>query len=72
MAKEKTMIIDCHTCDMRETKACTDCVVSVLVSEDGILELAEAEQAAIESMSRVGLVAPIRLIRDVNRAEGSH
>ncbi len=49
------MIIDCHTCDMRRTRACDDCVVAVLVGDDGILELAEAEQVAIESMSRVGL-----------------
>ena len=56
------MIIDCQTCDMRETSTCDDCVVSALVGEDGILELAEAEQSAIESMSRVGLVAPIRLV----------
>ncbi len=55
------MIIDCQTCDMRETNACDDCVVSALVDEHGILELVEAEQAAIESMARVGLVAPIRL-----------
>jgi hypothetical protein len=58
------MIIDCHTCDMRSTHACDDCVVSVLVGDDGILELVEAEQAAIESMSRVGLVSPIRLVTD--------
>lgn len=56
------MIIDCNTCDMRETSACNDCVVSVLVGDNGILELAEAEQAAIASMSRVGLVSPIRLV----------
>ncbi len=56
------MIIDCQTCDMRETNACDDCVVSALVGDDGILELIEAEQTAIESMSRVGLVAPIRLV----------
>ncbi len=47
---------------MRETNACDDCVVSALVGDDGILELIEAEQTAIESMSRVGLVAPIRLV----------
>jgi len=56
------MIIDCHTCDMRRTHACDDCVVAVLVGDDGILELVEAEQAAIESMSKVGLVSPIRLV----------
>jgi hypothetical protein len=47
---------------MRATKTCDDCVVSALVGDNGILELAEAEQAAIDSMSRVGLVPPIRLV----------
>jgi hypothetical protein len=47
---------------MRETNACNDCVVSVLVGDNGLLRLAEAEQAAIDSMSRVGLVSPIRLV----------
>lgn len=56
------MIIDCGTCDMRDTKACGDCVVAVLVGEDGILELAEAERDAITSMSSVGLVSPIRVV----------
>lgn len=59
------MIIDCGTCDMRETEVCDDCVVAVLVGEDGILELAEAEQIAITSMSRLGLVSPIRLVSSV-------
>ena len=49
---------------MRSTHACDDCVVAALVGDDGILELVEAEQAAIESMSRVGLVSPIRLVAD--------
>ena len=56
------MIIDCTTCDMRETNACNDCVVSVLVGDNGILELVEAEHEAIDLMSRVGLVSPIRLV----------
>ncbi|GMQ93106.1 MAG: hypothetical protein BMS9Abin12_0583 [Acidimicrobiia bacterium] len=58
------MIIDCGTCDMRETKVCDDCVVSALVRDAGILELAEVERAAIDSMSKVGLVPPIRLVSD--------
>ncbi len=66
------MIIDCNTCDMRATSACNDCVVSVLVGDNGILRLAEAEQAAIDSMSRVGLVSPIRLVvNDRGSGEGS-
>lgn len=56
------MIIDCGTCDMRGTRVCDDCVVSALVEDNGILDLAEAEQAAIDSMSKIGLVPPIRLV----------
>ena len=64
------MIIDCHECEMQDTSACQDCVVSVLVGEDGILELLEAERAAIETMSNVGLVSPIRLTVPRTRASG--
>ncbi len=56
---------------MRETNACDDCVVSALVADNGILELVEAEQAALESMSRVGLIAPIRLVEYEDRSEAS-
>jgi hypothetical protein len=65
------MIIDCQTCEMRETKACDDCVVSALVGDNGILELIEAEQAALDSMSKVGLIAPIRLVTYQGRSEAS-
>ncbi len=65
------MIIDCQTCDMRETAACDDCVVSALVGPNGILELADAEQAAIDSMSRVGLVSPIRLVTNESAETGT-
>jgi hypothetical protein len=55
------MIIDCETCDMRQTRTCDDCIVTALIGEHGILELADDERAAIDEMSKVGLVAPIRL-----------
>jgi hypothetical protein len=47
---------------MFETDACTDCVVGALVGHDGILELADTERHAIEALSRVGLISPIRLV----------
>jgi hypothetical protein len=56
------MIIDCDTCDMQHTRTCDDCIVTALVGQDGILELAEEERTAIDELSRVGLVAPIRLV----------
>ena len=56
------MIIDCDTCDMQHTRTCDDCIVTALLVPDGILELAEDEMTAIDELSRVGLVAPIRLV----------
>lgn len=55
------MIIDCDTCDMRSTRACGDCIVTALLGDHGILELADEEKTAIDELSRVGLVSPIRL-----------
>jgi hypothetical protein len=56
------MIIDCDRCAMSETDACKDCVVGALVGHNGILELADTERHAIEALSRVGLISPIRLV----------
>jgi len=56
------MIIDCDTCDMQHTKTCDDCVVTALLGKDGILELAVDERTAIDELSKVGLIAPIRLV----------
>ncbi len=56
------MIIDCDTCDMQHTTTCDDCIVTVLVGRDGILELADDAKAAIDELSKVGLIAPIRLV----------
>ena len=65
------MIIDCSTCVARSTPACDDCIVSAMCGPGGVLELDAEEQAAIESMSDIGLVKPIRLetMRD-RRASG--
>jgi hypothetical protein len=47
---------------MSETEVCKDCVVGALVGHEGILELADTERHAIEALSRVGLISPIRLV----------
>jgi hypothetical protein len=47
---------------MSETDVCKDCVVGALVGHNGILELADTERHAIEALSRVGLISPIRLV----------
>ncbi len=55
------MIIDCDECTMNRTDVCDDCVVQALVGDTGILALADDEWAAIDVMSSVGLISPIRL-----------
>ena len=46
---------------MQHTEACSDCVVTALAGPGGILELAEDERSALDAMSQIGLIAPIRL-----------
>ena len=55
------MIIDCADCRMQHTRACEDCVVTALMGPGGVLELADEEKSAIDAMSKIGLVSPIRL-----------
>lgn len=56
------MIIDCDTCMVAETDACSDCIVTALCAPGAVLELGSDERAAIDAMSEIGLVSPIRLI----------
>lgn len=56
------MLIDCDTCAVRGQK-CHDCVIGTFL--DGPprqLELDGAEQDAIGSLVRAGLVPPLRLV----------
>jgi len=63
------MIIDCDTCTMRDL-ACSDCVVSVLISISDLAsttpgkstreEISSAELSAISTLSEKGLVPPLR------------
>jgi hypothetical protein len=68
------MIIDCGCCSAQNTDACDDCIVTALCVPGGLLELAEEERTAIDAMSSVGLIAPIRLaprvIEDDRRSAG--
>lgn len=56
------MIIDCDTCLVAETDACRDCIVTALCAPGAVLELGSDERAAIDAMSKIGLVSPIRLV----------
>jgi len=58
------MIIDCDTCLVAETDACTDCIVTALCAPGAVLELGSDERAAIDAMGEIGLVSPIRLVAD--------
>jgi hypothetical protein len=61
------MIIDCDSCVMRQI-ACGDCVVSVLLdikpAPGKNAELTNADKAAINNLSSVGLVPPLRFVPD--------
>jgi hypothetical protein len=59
------MIIECDSCVMRQI-ACGDCVVSVLLdikpAPGKKAGLSDADKAAINNLSSVGLVPPLRFI----------
>lgn len=57
------MLIDCDRCSMRDTSACDDCVVGVLLAiGSGPLEIDEVERVALETLSDAGLVPRLRLV----------
>lgn len=59
------MLIDCDRCSMRDTTACDDCVVGVLLSiGTGPLELDDEEREALDALSDAGLVPRLRLVAD--------
>jgi len=56
------MLIDCTTCVARG-RACSDCVVTVLLNRPALpVDLDDDEQAAIEQLSEAGLVPPLRVV----------
>ncbi|MFP5330851.1 MAG: hypothetical protein ACLGHX_14390 [Acidimicrobiia bacterium] len=59
------MLIDCDRCSMRDTTACDDCVVGVLLSiGPGPFELDDVERHALDTLSEAGLVPKLRLVSD--------
>ena len=59
------MLIDCDRCSMRDTTACHDCVVGVLLSiGTGPLEFDDVERQALDTLSEAGLVPRLRLVED--------
>ena len=55
------MRIDCERCAVRGA-ACSGCVVSVLLGPPTDLDWDEAEQAAVATLARSGLVPPLQLV----------
>lgn len=53
------MIIDCQRCPGREARECDDCLVTVLLGSP--TELTDEEVAAMEVLSRHGVVPELRL-----------
>lgn len=58
--------IDCGTCIMRDTDACSGCVVTFILDRpDGAIVFDADEERAIRAMSAAGLLPISRYRRDV-------
>jgi hypothetical protein len=55
------VIIDCDRCAIRGV-GCSDCVISVLLSAPGKVELVEPELKALGALADAGLVPHLRLV----------
>jgi hypothetical protein len=55
------LVVDCDACRMRDTDACRDCVVGVLLT-DGPLRLDPVEREALDALAGAGLVPRLRLV----------
>ena len=59
---EDAVLIDCDSCAMRDL-ACADCVVTVLLGgPPGVVEVDDAERAALDALADSGLVPRLRLV----------
>jgi len=56
------LTIDCNECVMRQTSACTDCVVTFVVGREPgeALVIDVEEERAVRMLSRAGLVPELR------------
>lgn len=55
------MLIDCEQCAMRDTSACDDCVVMVLLGDKPV-DLSESQAVAVDNLAAAGLVPRLRLV----------
>jgi hypothetical protein len=67
-----TLTIDCETCVMRGTEACSDCVVTFLCDRqpDEAVVIDADEERALRVLGHSGLVPPLRHIRVVAEHAG--
>jgi hypothetical protein len=56
-----TLIIDCDRCAVRP-KACSECVVSVLLGAPGQLEWDANERRAVDALADAGMLPRLRLV----------
>jgi hypothetical protein len=56
------MVIDCDECSLRETDACTDCLVTFICSREPgeAVVIDVAEERTLRLLSDSGLVPPVR------------
>lgn len=58
---EGALVLDCDLCSMKDTDACSDCVVSyILDRSEGAVVIDVAEERALRSLGGAGLVPGIR------------
>ena len=55
------MLIDCDCCAMKDTEACGDCVVTVMLGE-GPVDIDDTESEALSVLADAGLVPRLRLV----------
>jgi len=65
-----TITIDCESCSLRTTEACSDCVVSFLLDRepDDAVVIDADEARAMRMLERAGLLPTLRFERHVERA----
>ena len=59
------MIIDCDECQMRETSACYDCIVPLILQTSSHVEVDTEEMIALDNLAAEGLLPPLRLVVEV-------
>lgn len=64
--------IDCGTCTMRDTDACGDCVVMAIVNPPrGAIVFDAAEQRAIRTMAKAGLLPLVKYRPDAKATKAA-